>query len=91
MCLPFIDTRTLGYEETVIITVAIVSVLAVVAVAAFFGYRMMHGELPWLHTVMKHGHYSLLKWGFFGRILKNLINVRVALLCIVNGIFFGIW
>lgn len=24
---------------------------------------------------------------FFLRILKNLINVRVALLCIVNGIF----
>lgn len=44
---PFIDPRTLGYEETVIITLATVSVLAVCAVAAFFGYRMMHGELPW--------------------------------------------
>ncbi|XP_056157331.1 bone morphogenetic protein receptor type-2 isoform X2 [Lampris incognitus] len=37
-------TRTLHYEETVIITLASVSVLAVVAVAAFFGYRMMHGD-----------------------------------------------
>uniref|UniRef100_H3D6Y2 receptor protein serine/threonine kinase n=1 Tax=Tetraodon nigroviridis TaxID=99883 RepID=H3D6Y2_TETNG len=35
---------TLGYEETVIITVATVSVLAVLAVAAFFGDRMMHGN-----------------------------------------------
>ncbi|XP_056883167.1 bone morphogenetic protein receptor type-2-like isoform X3 [Takifugu flavidus] len=39
-----IYSRTLGYEETVIITVATVSVLAVLAVAAFFGYRMMHGD-----------------------------------------------
>lgn len=36
--------RALGYEETVIITLATVSVLAVLAVAAFFGYRMMHGD-----------------------------------------------
>uniref|UniRef100_A0A8D3CB77 receptor protein serine/threonine kinase n=1 Tax=Scophthalmus maximus TaxID=52904 RepID=A0A8D3CB77_SCOMX len=36
--------RTLRYEETVIITLATVSVMAVVAVAAFFGYRMMHGN-----------------------------------------------
>ncbi|XP_076004906.1 bone morphogenetic protein receptor type-2-like [Genypterus blacodes] len=36
--------RTLRYEETVIIALATVSVLAVVAVAAFFGYRMMHGD-----------------------------------------------
>uniref|UniRef100_A0A3B5BAR9 receptor protein serine/threonine kinase n=1 Tax=Stegastes partitus TaxID=144197 RepID=A0A3B5BAR9_9TELE len=36
--------RPLGHEETVIITLATVSVLAVVAVAAFFGYRMMHGD-----------------------------------------------
>ncbi|XP_062236744.1 bone morphogenetic protein receptor type-2-like isoform X2 [Platichthys flesus] len=34
---------TLRYEETVIIALATVSVMAVVAVAAFFGYRMMHG------------------------------------------------
>lgn len=40
----FTDSRALGYEETVIITLATVSVLAVLAVAAFFGYRMMHGE-----------------------------------------------
>lgn len=53
-CLSFVDSDTLGYEETVIITVATVSVLAVLAVAAFFGYRMMHGELPWLHAVMKN-------------------------------------
>ncbi|KAF7659351.1 hypothetical protein LDENG_00298980 [Lucifuga dentata] len=39
-----ISPRTLRYEETVIITLATVSVLAVVAVAAFFGYRMMHGD-----------------------------------------------
>uniref|UniRef100_A0A3Q3JP92 receptor protein serine/threonine kinase n=1 Tax=Monopterus albus TaxID=43700 RepID=A0A3Q3JP92_MONAL len=32
------------YEETVIIALATVSVLAVVAVAAFFAYRMMHGD-----------------------------------------------
>uniref|UniRef100_A0A671Z295 receptor protein serine/threonine kinase n=1 Tax=Sparus aurata TaxID=8175 RepID=A0A671Z295_SPAAU len=31
-------------DETVIITLATVSVLAVFAVAAFFGYRMMHGD-----------------------------------------------
>uniref|UniRef100_A0AAQ5Z3U7 receptor protein serine/threonine kinase n=1 Tax=Amphiprion ocellaris TaxID=80972 RepID=A0AAQ5Z3U7_AMPOC len=36
--------RPLRHEETVIITLATVSVLAVVAVAAFFGYRMMHGD-----------------------------------------------
>lgn len=36
--------HTLRYEETVIIALATVSVLAVVAVAAFFGYRMMHGN-----------------------------------------------
>ncbi|KAE8278598.1 Bone morphogenetic protein receptor type-2 [Larimichthys crocea] len=39
-----IYSRTLRYEETVIITLATVSVLAVLAVAAFFGYRMMHGD-----------------------------------------------
>ncbi|XP_059184301.1 bone morphogenetic protein receptor type-2-like [Centropristis striata] len=36
--------RSLSHEETIIIALAIVSVLAVVAVAAFFGYRMMHGD-----------------------------------------------
>uniref|UniRef100_A0A672IQS4 receptor protein serine/threonine kinase n=1 Tax=Salarias fasciatus TaxID=181472 RepID=A0A672IQS4_SALFA len=36
--------RTLSHEETVIIALATVSVLAVVAVAAFFGCRMMHGD-----------------------------------------------
>ncbi|KAM9767112.1 bone morphogenetic protein receptor type-2-like isoform 1-T1 [Menidia menidia] len=35
---------TLRHEETVIIALATVSVLAVVAVAALFGYRMMHGD-----------------------------------------------
>lgn len=38
------DPHTLHYEETIIIALATVSVLAVVAVAAFFGYRMMRGE-----------------------------------------------
>ncbi|XP_068446560.1 bone morphogenetic protein receptor type-2-like [Clinocottus analis] len=36
-------TRPLRHEETIIIALATVSVLAVVAVAAFFGYRMMRG------------------------------------------------
>ncbi|XP_022602248.1 bone morphogenetic protein receptor type-2 [Seriola dumerili] len=36
--------RPLRYEETVIIALATVSVMAVVAVAAFFGYRMTHGD-----------------------------------------------
>ncbi|XP_054479929.1 bone morphogenetic protein receptor type-2-like isoform X2 [Anoplopoma fimbria] len=36
--------RPLRHEETIIITLATVSVLAVVAVAAFFGYRMMRGD-----------------------------------------------
>ncbi|XP_029302934.1 bone morphogenetic protein receptor type-2-like [Cottoperca gobio] len=36
--------HTLSQEETIIIALATVSVLAVVAVAAFFGYRMMHGN-----------------------------------------------
>uniref|UniRef100_A0A3Q3EXV8 receptor protein serine/threonine kinase n=1 Tax=Labrus bergylta TaxID=56723 RepID=A0A3Q3EXV8_9LABR len=39
-----IYSHTLGYEETVIITLATVSMLAVLAVAAFFGYRKMHGD-----------------------------------------------
>uniref|UniRef100_A0A8C4HBD2 receptor protein serine/threonine kinase n=1 Tax=Dicentrarchus labrax TaxID=13489 RepID=A0A8C4HBD2_DICLA len=39
-----IYSGTLGYKETVIITLATVSVLAVLAVAAFFGYSMMHGD-----------------------------------------------
>ncbi|CAL8289711.1 unnamed protein product [Lota lota] len=38
-----IHGRTLQYEETVIIALASVSVLAVVAAAALFGYRMMRG------------------------------------------------
>uniref|UniRef100_A0A672IQI9 receptor protein serine/threonine kinase n=1 Tax=Salarias fasciatus TaxID=181472 RepID=A0A672IQI9_SALFA len=38
------NDRTLSHEETVIIALATVSVLAVVAVAAFFGCRMMHGD-----------------------------------------------
>ncbi|CAL8389226.1 unnamed protein product [Boreogadus saida] len=38
-----IHARTLQYEETVIIALASVSVLAVVAAAALFGYRMMRG------------------------------------------------
>lgn len=62
---PFIDPRTLGYEETVIITLATVSVLAVFAIAAFFGYRMMHGELPWRHAETKTIHYSRLFKCFF--------------------------
>uniref|UniRef100_A0A3Q2P3R6 receptor protein serine/threonine kinase n=1 Tax=Fundulus heteroclitus TaxID=8078 RepID=A0A3Q2P3R6_FUNHE len=35
---------TLRHEETVIIALATVSALVVVAVAAFFGYRLMHGD-----------------------------------------------
>ncbi|XP_047432566.1 bone morphogenetic protein receptor type-2 [Mugil cephalus] len=35
---------TLRHEETVTIALATISVLAVVAVAAFFFYRMMHGD-----------------------------------------------
>lgn len=75
-CPSFIDPRTLGYEETVVITLATVSVLAVLAVAAFFGYRMMHGELPWRHAVTKSAHYSRLFkcLGVFGRISSNFIN-----------------
>ncbi|XP_068575968.1 LOW QUALITY PROTEIN: bone morphogenetic protein receptor type-2-like [Cebidichthys violaceus] len=37
-------TRPLRHEETIIIALATVSVLAVVAVAAFFGYRMMRRD-----------------------------------------------
>uniref|UniRef100_A0AAQ5ZXK1 receptor protein serine/threonine kinase n=1 Tax=Amphiprion ocellaris TaxID=80972 RepID=A0AAQ5ZXK1_AMPOC len=37
-------TEDFPTPKTVIITLATVSVLAVVAVAAFFGYRMMHGD-----------------------------------------------
>ncbi|XP_075905438.1 bone morphogenetic protein receptor type-2-like isoform X2 [Nelusetta ayraudi] len=44
-------SRALGYEETVIITLATVSVLAVLAVAAFFGYRMMHDGKQGLHNL----------------------------------------
>ncbi|XP_072243207.1 bone morphogenetic protein receptor type-2-like isoform X1 [Leuresthes tenuis] len=40
---PF-NPNPLRHEETVIIALATVSVLAVVAVAALFGYRMMHGD-----------------------------------------------
>ncbi|KAL6115529.1 bmpr2 [Pungitius sinensis] len=36
--------RPLRQEETIIIALATLSVLAVVAVAAFFGYRMMRGD-----------------------------------------------
>uniref|UniRef100_A0AAQ4P2M8 receptor protein serine/threonine kinase n=1 Tax=Gasterosteus aculeatus aculeatus TaxID=481459 RepID=A0AAQ4P2M8_GASAC len=36
--------RPLRHEETIIIALATLSVLAVVAVAAFFGYRMMRGD-----------------------------------------------
>ncbi|XP_017282329.1 bone morphogenetic protein receptor type-2 isoform X2 [Kryptolebias marmoratus] len=39
-----INTSTLRHGETVIIVLVTVSVLAVVAVAVFFGYRMMHGD-----------------------------------------------
>lgn len=55
MCVPplLVDPRTLRHEETIIIALATVSVLAVVAVAAFFGYRMMHGELPWRHAAWR--------------------------------------
>lgn len=59
-CPSFIDPHTLGYEETVIITLATVSVLAVLAVAAFFGYRMMHGELSRRHAVTSSIHSSRL-------------------------------
>uniref|UniRef100_A0A8C5G8D0 receptor protein serine/threonine kinase n=1 Tax=Gouania willdenowi TaxID=441366 RepID=A0A8C5G8D0_GOUWI len=44
--------HALRHEETVIIALATVSVLAVVAVAAFFGYRMMRGDgKPGLHNL----------------------------------------
>uniref|UniRef100_A0A8C5EH07 receptor protein serine/threonine kinase n=1 Tax=Gouania willdenowi TaxID=441366 RepID=A0A8C5EH07_GOUWI len=44
--------HALRHEETVIIALATVSVLAVVAVAAFFGYRMMRGSgKPGLHNL----------------------------------------
>ncbi|KAL3045762.1 hypothetical protein OYC64_013922 [Pagothenia borchgrevinki] len=36
--------HSLSWEETIIIALATVSVLAVVAVAAFFGYRMINGD-----------------------------------------------
>ncbi|XP_061833872.1 bone morphogenetic protein receptor type-2-like [Nerophis lumbriciformis] len=39
-----ISPYTLRSEETIIIALATISVLAVVVVAAFFGYRMMHGN-----------------------------------------------
>lgn len=39
-----ITTRTLRCEEKIIIALATVSVMAVVAVAAYFGYRMMRGD-----------------------------------------------
>lgn len=58
---------TLRNEETVIIALATVSVLVVVAVAAFFGYRMMHGELPWrqaVKTSRKHGFLLRAVWMF---------------------------
>lgn len=74
MCPFFTDSLTLGYEETVIITLATVSVLGVLAVAAFFGYRMMHSELPWFQTVTKIIHYiRLFKCfrGFFGILSRN--------------------
>ncbi|KAF3857332.1 hypothetical protein F7725_009191 [Dissostichus mawsoni] len=38
------NPHSLSWEETIIIALATVSVLAVVAVAAFFGYRMMLGD-----------------------------------------------
>lgn len=44
------DPPILHYRQTVIIALAAVSLIAVVAVAAFFAYRMMHGELPWRHA-----------------------------------------
>lgn len=53
MCPYLVDPRALRHEETIIIALATVSLLAVVAVAAFFGYRMMHGELPWRHAARK--------------------------------------
>lgn len=56
-----LDPRTLRYEETVIIALATVSVLAVVAVAAFFGYRMMHGELPWRPAARESREHLLFK------------------------------
>ncbi|XP_020772713.1 bone morphogenetic protein receptor type-2 [Boleophthalmus pectinirostris] len=39
-----ITTRALRCEETIIIALATVTVMVVVAVAAYFGYRMMHGD-----------------------------------------------
>ncbi|KAM6945799.1 bone morphogenetic protein receptor type-2-like [Aplochiton taeniatus] len=43
---------TLQYEETIIIALATISVLAVIVVAAFFAYRMMHaGGKQGLHNL----------------------------------------
>lgn len=96
LLLSFIDAGALGYEEAVIITVATVSVLAVLAVAAFFGYRMMHGELPWLHAVIKNIHYSRL-FHFFGMILCSLADgVRVGFFvckcfCVFGNCLSTLW
>lgn len=56
-----VDPHSLSWEETIIIALATVSVLAVVAVAAFFGYRMINGELPLRHSARKGREYSLFK------------------------------
>ncbi|XP_033837147.1 bone morphogenetic protein receptor type-2-like [Periophthalmus magnuspinnatus] len=39
-----VTPRALRCEETIIIALATVTVMVVVAVAAYFGYRMMHGD-----------------------------------------------
>lgn len=59
--LPLVDPRTLRYEDTLIIAFASVSMMAVVAVAAFFAYRMMHGELPWCHALRKSTEHLFFK------------------------------
>lgn len=59
VCVLIADPRSLRYEETIIIALSTVFVLAVVAVAAFFGYRMMHGELPWCHTETEQRTFNM--------------------------------
>lgn len=79
MCPSFLDSRTLGYEETVIITVATVSVLVVLAVAAFFGYRMIRGELPWWRALFIQS--CLNPWNYFKDFDKQKQSYSFVWIC----------
>uniref|UniRef100_A0AAZ3P1L4 receptor protein serine/threonine kinase n=1 Tax=Oncorhynchus tshawytscha TaxID=74940 RepID=A0AAZ3P1L4_ONCTS len=48
---PLPSPTTLQCEETIVISLAVVSVLAVIIFAAFFGYRMMHSGKQGLHNL----------------------------------------